>query len=70
MKTKTPSTKSSSQTIRSGRFDTGPDAVLETINASIDFDKRLYAQDIAGSKAHCTMLVATGILDSKDGKKF
>ncbi len=70
MKTKTPSTKNNSQTIRSGRFDTGPDAVLETINASIDFDKRLYAQDIAGSKAHCTMLVATGILGSKDGEEI
>ncbi|PCJ56885.1 MAG: argininosuccinate lyase [Rhodospirillaceae bacterium] len=70
MKTKTPSTKSSSQTIRNGRFDIGPDAVLETINASIDFDKRLYAQDLAGSKAHCTMLVATGILDSKDGEEI
>ncbi|MBT7771784.1 MAG: hypothetical protein HN705_17435, partial [Rhodospirillales bacterium] len=33
-----------------GRFDAGPAAVMEEINASIDFDKRLYAQDIAGSK--------------------
>jgi len=70
MKTKTPSAKSGNQTIRSGRFDAGPDAVLETINASIDFDKRLYAQDIAGSKAHCAMLVATGILDRKDGEEI
>jgi argininosuccinate lyase len=50
-----------------GRFKAGPAAVMERINASIDFDKRLYAQDIAGSKAHCTMLVAQGILSKEDG---
>ncbi|MGB0750161.1 MAG: argininosuccinate lyase [Magnetospiraceae bacterium] len=50
-----------------GRFAAGPAAVMEEINASIGFDKRLYAQDIAGSKAHCTMLVATGILTPEDG---
>jgi argininosuccinate lyase len=50
-----------------GRFDTGPAGVMERINASIDFDKRLYAQDIAGSKAHCNMLVAQGILTPEDG---
>ena len=40
---------------------------MERINASIDFDKRLYAHDIAGSKAHCTMLVEQGILSADDG---
>jgi len=70
MKPKTPFAKDSNQTIRQGRFDGDPDAVLETINASIGFDKRLYAQDIAGSKAHCAMLIATGILDRKDGEKI
>jgi len=40
---------------------------MQRINASIDFDKRLYAQDIAGSKAHCAMLVKTGILSQADG---
>ncbi len=49
------------------RFATGPAAVMERINASIDVDKRLYAQDIAGSKAHCNMLVAQGILSKEDG---
>ncbi|MGB1548633.1 MAG: argininosuccinate lyase, partial [Alphaproteobacteria bacterium] len=70
MKSKTSPVKDSNRTIRQGRFDDGPDAVLETINASIGFDKRLYAQDIAGSKAHCAMLVATGILDRKDGEEI
>ena len=50
-----------------GRFAAGPDALMEAINASIDFDKRLYAQDIAASKAHCKMLVAQGIVAEHDG---
>ena len=41
---------------------------MEAINASIDFDKRFYAQDIAGSKAHAEMLVAQGILSKEDGE--
>lgn len=50
-----------------GRFASGPSEVMEHINASIDFDHRLYAQDIAGSRAHARMLVARGILLSEDG---
>ena len=45
-----------------GRFNAGPSAVMEAINASISFDKKLYAQDIAGSKAHATMLATQGII--------
>jgi argininosuccinate lyase len=51
-----------------GRFAGGPSAVMQRINASIDFDKRLYAQDIRGSKAHAAMLVKVGILTEADGK--
>ncbi|OUS12160.1 argininosuccinate lyase [Rhodospirillales bacterium 47_12_T64] len=51
-----------------GRFSVGPAEVMEKINASIDFDKRMSAQDIAGSKAHCAMLVKQGIISSEDGK--
>jgi argininosuccinate lyase len=40
---------------------------MRRINASIDFDKRLYAEDIAGSKAHCAMLVAQNIVSAEDG---
>jgi argininosuccinate lyase len=50
-----------------GRFAAGPAAVMEQINVSIDFDRRLYAQDIAASKAHAAMLAATGIIGSEDG---
>ena len=49
-----------------GRFSTGPDAIMEAINASIDFDKRLGAQDIESSIAHVNMLGATGILNKSD----
>ena len=51
-----------------GRFAEGPDAIMQAINASIGFDKRLYAQDIAGSRAHAAMLAATGILSDSDAQ--
>ena len=51
-----------------GRFAEGPDAIMTAINASIGFDRRLYAQDIAGSRAHAAMLAATGILSSSDAE--
>ncbi|HAQ36670.1 MAG TPA: argininosuccinate lyase, partial [Alphaproteobacteria bacterium] len=49
-----------------GRFEAGPSAVMEAINASIDTDKRLAEQDIAGSLAHAEMLSAQGIISSED----
>jgi argininosuccinate lyase len=49
-----------------GRFASGPDAVMEEINASIGFDQRLYRQDIAGSIAHARMLAEVGILTQAD----
>src|SRR5262249_38051863 len=49
-----------------GRFAAGPDALMEAINASIRFDRRLYAQDIAGSKAHAAMLAKRGIIGKQD----
>ena len=49
-----------------GRFGSQPDAIMEEINASIDFDKRLWAQDIRGSLAHLDMLEAQGIVPATD----
>lgn len=49
-----------------GRFAAGPSEVMEKINASISFDKRLFRQDIAGSKAHSAMLAARGIISAAD----
>jgi len=50
-----------------GRFEGAPAKAMERINPSIDFDKRLYAEDIAGSKAHCEMLMACSIISHADG---
>jgi argininosuccinate lyase len=50
-----------------GRFAGGPAEIMQRINVSIDFDKRLYAEDIAGSKAHCAMLVRQNIISAEDG---
>ena len=49
-----------------GRFGAGPAEVMREINASIPVDKRLWRQDIAGSKAHARMLAAQGILTAAD----
>ena len=49
-----------------GRFAAGPASVMREINASIPFDKRLWKQDIAGSKAHVAMLAKQGIVSTKD----
>src|SRR3546814_15473544 len=54
-------------TMWGGRFASGPAAVMERITASIGFDRRLYAQDIAGSKAQCTMMVHQRIIAQTDG---
>jgi argininosuccinate lyase len=53
-----------------GRFQSGPDAIMEEINASIGFDKRLFAQDIAGSKAHAAMLAKQSIIPKSDAAEI
>ena len=49
-----------------GRFAEGPSAIMREINASIPFDKALWRQDIAASKAHVAMLGAQGIVSAQD----
>jgi len=61
-------TDTTSNQMWGGRFAAGPDAIMEAINASISFDKRLAAQDIAGSRAHAAMLAATGIISDRDAE--
>jgi argininosuccinate lyase len=67
MKAKTPPGKDTANALWGGRFAGGPAEVMERINVSVDFDRRLYAEDIAGSKAHCAMLVSRQILSPEDG---
>jgi argininosuccinate lyase len=58
--------ETTSNSMWGGRFADRPDAVMEAINASIGFDRRLAAEDIAGSRAHAAMLAATGILSDSE----
>src|SRR5476651_1196128 len=53
-----------------GRFASGPAAIMEQINTSIDFDWHLYRQDIAASKAHAAMLAKQGIITADDARKI
>jgi argininosuccinate lyase len=53
-----------------GRFAAAPDAIMAEINASIDFDKALYRQDIAGSRAHVAMLADRGIIAAEDAAEI
>jgi argininosuccinate lyase len=53
-----------------GRFASEPDAIMAEINASIDVDRAMYAQDIAASKAHAAMLARQGILTTDDAAKI
>ncbi|PWG16501.1 argininosuccinate lyase [Salibaculum griseiflavum] len=62
------SDKTGSNAMWGGRFGSGPDAIMEAINASIGFDKRLAKQDIGGSRAHAAMLAAQGIISEKDAE--
>ena len=57
---------SDSSNIWGGRFGSGPDAIMREINASIPIDKRLWREDIAGSRAHAAMLAAQGIITADD----
>ena len=49
-----------------GRFASGPDAIMEAINASIGYDRRLAAQDVEASRAHAAMLASAGIISDSD----
>jgi argininosuccinate lyase len=60
----------SSNKMWGGRFRASPDAVMEEINASIDFDRHLFREDIAASKAHAAMLAEQGIIAADDARKI
>jgi len=53
-----------------GRFAAGPSEIMQEINASIGFDQRFYAQDIAGSRAHAAMLAQCGIISRADARQI
>jgi len=57
---------SPAQKLWGGRFDESTDAFVEAFTASVEFDQRLYRQDIAGSRAHASMLQQVGVLSADD----
>ncbi len=58
------------QSMWGGRFERKPAELMQAINVSIGFDRRLWAQDLAGSKAHAAMLGAQGIISPEDAAKI
>jgi argininosuccinate lyase len=64
------SEKKASNQMWGGRFASGPAAIMEAINASIGFDRKLYAQDVRGSLAHAEMLAETGIISPADQQEI
>ena len=60
--------KGKGHTMWGGRFATAPSDIMEAINASIDVDKRMAEQDVAGSRAHADMLAEMGIISEADNE--
>lgn len=61
-------TKTKANPLWGGHFNDGPAEIMQHINESVSFDKKLYEQDIAGSIAHCEMLVKKKIISAAEGK--
>lgn len=64
------SEKKASNQMWGGRFASGPASIMEAINASIGFDRKLYAEDIRGSLAHAEMLAQAGIISKADQRQI
>lgn len=62
----TPDKKNSANKLWGGRFSEPTDAFVEAFTASVEFDQRLYKQDIEGSRAHARMLTKVGVLSKND----
>ncbi|MFM9001680.1 MAG: argininosuccinate lyase, partial [Opitutia bacterium] len=58
--------KKKAQATWGGRFSAGPAELMLRFGESVSFDRRLWAQDIRGSKAHATMLARAGILTARE----
>ncbi|MFT6106694.1 MAG: argininosuccinate lyase [Rickettsiales bacterium] len=68
--TKTKENNTKSNQMWGGRFENAPAEVMEAINVSIDFDQKLFRQDVDGSIAHAIMLEAVGILTALESKQI
>ena len=58
------------QKVWGGRFREEVDGLVDKFNSSIHFDRRLYAEDIDGSVAHCRMMAARGIIDDEESSRI
>jgi len=65
-----PGSARAANTMWGGRFAAAPSALMEKINASIGFDRKLYAQDIRASQAHAAMLARKGIISRSDAARI
>src|SRR3954470_9488254 len=63
---KAPASTAQGQAMWGGRFSAKPAELMQAINVSIGFDKRLATQDLAGSRAHAAMLAKVGVISVKD----
>src|ERR1700744_4235165 len=63
---KAPPASPKGQAVGGARFSVKPAELMQAINVSIGFDKRLAAQDLAGSRAHAAMLAAQGVISKAD----
>ena len=61
---------SAGQSIWGGRFSAKPAELMQAINVSIGFDRRLASQDLKGSRAHAAMLTKAGVISREDGEKI
>src|SRR5277367_1063554 len=65
-----PDVLTSGQTMWGSRFSGKPAELMQAINVSIGFDRRLAPQDLQGSRAHAAMLTKVGVISSEDGDKI
>jgi argininosuccinate lyase len=63
-------TNTDGQTMWGGRFSAKPAELMQAINVSIGFDRRLAPQDLQGSRAHCAMLTKVGVISNADGARI
>jgi argininosuccinate lyase len=63
-------TNTDGQTMWGGRFSAKPAELMQAINVSIGFDRRLAPQDLRGSRAHCAMLTKIGVISGDDGARI
>ena len=68
--TAAPTSSDAPKPLWGGRFSAAPTGELERFGASLPFDKRMWRQDIRGSKAHAAMLAHQGVISEQDADEI